>query len=735
VNEIDPQLLSIFDAEQREHLRAIRGLLERRGAGPLEPAVADELLRRAHTLKGAARAVGIAGIEALAHRLESLFARSREGGSALEESARIWIRRAMEAAEDTVAALIQTGQEPDCSLVLAGFDGARGGGDPVPGGVEPPPAAGESKPPKPRAALPEMVRVSADSIDRLVRSSSQLVAAASGAAAVSRQLALLNARIAEIEKEWTRATLDVSAALRQASPGQPAAPETLGSLGGRIRRLARDTRESYNAQRRQLWRLQALSGNVHRQACRARMVPAEDVFEPFRRMVRDLAREQAREIGFHLDGGDVLADRLVLQALKDPVMHLLRNAVVHGIEPPEERAAAGKPRAGSLTLRIEPAADRLLVSVEDDGRGIDPARVAQAARRAGLLGAGEPAPEAWDDIAALLLRPGFSTSQRVTTLAGRGMGLCVVRDAIARLEGEVRIGPGDGAGTIFLLTVPLSISTHHVVLLRCGPHTFAIPNRGLEGLHCVDVRSIETAAGGEVVQARGRPAPLVRLGALLGVEDPGGAPPAEDRSRIHVAVVRAGAERLALAVDRLLDEREVIVRDLGLPGHMSGMSSGGVLLEDGAVAVVLDPASLIDAFHAAGPRLRARPLADAAVPRPRSILVVDDSITTRTLEKSILEAHGYKVRVAVDGLDALAQLRDAAADLVIADVSMPRMNGFELVDAMKKNPETASIPVIMVTSMESPEDQERGLALGADAYIIKRKFDQRELLETIEQIV
>jgi two-component system chemotaxis sensor kinase CheA len=227
----------------------------------------------------------------------------------------------------------------------------------------------------------------------------------------------------------------------------------------------------------------------------------------------------------------------------------------------------------------------------------------------------------------------------------------------------------------------------------------------------------------------------VRLGALLGVEDPGGAPPAEDRSRIHVAVVRAGAERLALAVDRLLDEREVIVRDLGLPGHMSGMSSGGVLLEDGAVAVVLDPASLIDAFHAAGPRLRARPLADAAVPRPRSILVVDDSITTRTLEKSILEAHGYKVRVAVDGLDALAQLRDAAADLVIADVSMPRMNGFELVDAMKKNPETASIPVIMVTSMESPEDQERGLALGADAYIIKRKFDQRELLETIEQIV
>jgi two-component system chemotaxis sensor kinase CheA len=277
------------------------------------------------------------------------------------------------------------------------------------------------------------------------------------------------------------------------------------------------------------------------------------------------------------------------------------------------------------------------------------------------------------------------------------------------------------------------------VLVGCGGHTFALPARNVERLCRVRMEEIEAADGGEAVRIGGQAVPLARLADLLEIPAPRADASSEaagdnGRAALPAAVLLAGERRLGVIVDAFLDERETVVKELGLAPSAMGLATGGVPLEDGTVAVLLNVSAVFERFRSkrGAPGLKA---AETPARKRSRVLVVDDSITTRSLERSILEAHGYEVRVAVDGVEALAKLRAEQSDLVIADVRMPRMDGFELLEHMKRDPELARIPVIVVTSLESREDQERGLSLGADAYIVKRKFDQRELLNTVRQIL
>jgi two-component system chemotaxis sensor kinase CheA len=391
-----------------------------------------------------------------------------------------------------------------------------------------------------------------------------------------------------------------------------------------------------------------------------------------------------------------------------------------------------------VSLLLEARGDRLHLTVEDDGKGIDLERVAEVAVARRLISpeaaASRPAPE----LARFVWLPSFSTAREITTLAGRGMGLSVVQDQVSRLHGEVMFREKSGPGTAVVLSVPLSISTDHVVLVGCRNQTFAIPARSVERLCRFRRENIETLEGSAVVRIESRPVPLAKLADLAGLAENGNsgrpASAAEDAA-VFVVVMRSGGQRVGVAVDALLDQRETVVKDLGLPPGSAGMSIGGVPLEDGTVAVMLNPAALLARFSQSGASPAWRPTQAGPEKKVPEILVVDDSLTTRSLEKSILEAHGYRVRIAVDGVEALAQLRTAPVDLVIADIMMPRMDGFQLLEEIKKDKQLARTPVIIVTSLERREEQERGLALGADAYITKRKFDQRELLNTVRQIV
>lgn len=727
---IHQKLAAIFQGEHAEHLEHIRSILallenvkETKGRTEV-----DEAFRRAHSLKGAARAVDLDAVERLASGVETLFSRVREGTLPLDQQMTRVIEGALEASEDCVGAFRENRIPDEPATALRAMDdllgieqpGARDLVDRVqPVYVQPPEAGLQPA---------GMVRLAREDLDRLVRSTGQILTDSLRHTSVTGELDALAGRIAEIAEECARFRRTSAVSLGGiASESDPSSVlHHVGFVEQKIRALAAQSRTVRLLQRRCTWATQRSAEQLQQDVWSARMAPAEDLFEGFRKMVRDLARDEKKEIDFRLSGSGVRADRIVLQALKDPVMHLLRNAISHGIETPEERASTGKSTVASLILRLGSQRGRLTVEVEDDGRGVDLKKVAN------VLSQVEPGSHSAEELAQVIFRPGFSTSPSVNRLSGRGMGLSVVYETVQRLQGEVNLRTKEGPGAAFLLSVPLSVSTSHLLLLSSAGQTFGIPTHGIERLYRIGLEKVETQEGKPVVNLEGQTVPLYGLAHLLGIGDASSAPPGE---MLSVMVLKSGARRFAIWVDEFLAERDALIQELGMPCPTTGNISGGALLRDGTVFVVLNPAGLAASCTPSAAAAVTRKLKESAQPIAPGILVVDDSVTARSLEKSILEAHGYRVQIAVDGLEALELLRVEKPDLIITDIQMPRLDGFGLLEALKADSRLNRIPVIIVSSLERAEDQERGLMLGADAYVVKRKFDQTELLDAIRQMI
>jgi two-component system chemotaxis sensor kinase CheA len=736
VSDIRQKLLGVFEVEQKEHLAQIRSLLEHVGASKGPSPELDEAFRRAHSLKGAARAVDLRVVEMLAHRLETLFSRLREGALAGKPVVEV-IQQVLDAIEDAQAGAPEESDAPEqpqgalraIDLLLA-LESEPSIAVTAPAEKPAGRATGEALGMQPL----DTVRLSAEALDGLLRSVEQLSTETLDQSRVTEQLGGLSRSIAELEKEWSRLRAEAALPLRRiaASPEFSRVGRCLEFMDGQLRAVSSRARELRQSQQHSQRALQQLSQQLQEQAWSARIVPAESIFDGFRKMVRTLAQDQGKQVEFHAAGFDVEADRMVLQALKDSLMHLLRNAVCHGIEPPEQRLKSGKTRAGNVRLQLEARGNRLSVVVEDDGWGIDLDAVLSVAVRKGLLSESDAHSHSAEELARLVLQPGFSTSPEVTDLSGRGMGLSVVHEQVRRLQGDLDLQHQKGQGTRILLAVPLSVSSSRFLLVDCRGQTLAVPVHAIERLCRIEARDIQTVGGGTMFSLQGRPVPLTTLEGLL---DLAREPTLLNGKALPVMVLKAGNVRLGIVVSALLGQRAAIVKDLGIRPEQAGKSAGGILLEDGRVAVVLDVAALVETARRPDGATMSFLQTPGPPKKPPTILVVDDSITTRSLEKTILESQGYAVRVAVDGVEALAQLRAERADLVITDIQMPRMDGYALLEEIKKDKQLADIPVIVVTSMERREDQERGLALGADAYVVKRKFDQRELLEAIRQIV
>jgi two-component system chemotaxis sensor kinase CheA len=730
LQDIRQKLLATFQIEQRDHVDQIRSLLAmiaKTGGQPAE-AQLEEAFRRAHTLKGAARVVELGSVEGLAHRLETLFTQIRQGVLPLNKNVVELVQRALDAIEDCVAGPGEGRSAASFSSVVEDIEQVLG--------IQPQlrqPAIPETPTPVPAFQPIDTVRINAQNFDGLLRSAVELLSETQQHGRLTEQLKAIEQQVAGLAKE--------AGDLRRASSGTHGSDEATREFSAIVPRLGWLQREARSVSRqvtalrrlhqRTAWTITRQSKQLQRDVWQARMVPAETLIEGYRKMMRDLARDESKQIEFHVSTTGEHADRRVLDALKDPLMHALRNAVSHGIEFPHERIANGKRAEGWISLRIEGAGQRLNIAVEDDGRGIDTARIKELAVRQKILSQAEAERCSLREIARILFTPGFSTSGSITNLSGRGMGLSVVYEAVRRLQGEVDLQPRPGGGISLQMSVPVSISTHRLLLVSCDGRNFAIPTYWIDRLHRVRLEDVETVEGKPVVTVDGERLPLFALRQLLNFQHDSSH---SESDMLAVAILRCKGERTAVTVDSFLSQNEAVIQDLGPTAPRDGKISGGILLEDGSVALVLNPPNLLENFSNPEPRAFSG-ITQPAPKRALSILVVDDSITTRTLEKSILEAHGYRVRVAVDGVEALVQLRTQKADLVISDVQMPRMDGFELLEAIKKDRNLCQIPVIVVTSLERREDQERGLSLGADAYIVKRKFDQTELLATIRQIL
>ncbi|MCW2246659.1 two-component system chemotaxis sensor kinase CheA [Azospirillum fermentarium] len=734
MTDIRQRLLAAFELEHKEHLAAIRDALrlaEGEGGARLD---LQEIHRRAHSLKGAARAVDLPDVEALAHRLESLFLMVQRGERALGPDLFSLIRHTLDAIEDAVAWASRGGTEAGSiaiDTVLAQLDRVVGTGASQP----PPPAAvRHAPPPRPvrpadtaaalaAAPVPRLVRINAASLEQLLDTASALLPEVEEQAALNDGLRTLSRDMGVLEQAWRR--------LRQALPDTPDArlAETLSAFERRLRTAASSTQAVRRRQDRALWNLRRWGGGLHDGVRRLRMVPAESQFGGLGRMVRDLARSQGKEVEADILGLDVEADRMVLQRLKDPVLHLLRNAVSHGIEPPEERLNAGKRAAGSIRLETAVVNGRLRVVIEDDGRGIDLARIAREAAARGLIpdqGEGEAAPLPPEQLTGLLAEPGFSTAAAVTEISGRGMGVTIARQEVLHLQGQLTIAPRPRGGTVVTVEVPVSLSSQRLLFVSVGGHTLALPAADVARVMRVRTTDLLPLGGSPVLRLEDEDVAVVPLAALLSLPLPAPADWAV------LAVTRIGGRRVALAVDEAQATRDAVVSGIDEVGLDPQRFLGTVLLENGAPALVLNAGSLALPAHG----LPSLPVSTpSAMVRRSHILVVDDSITTRTLEKSILEAHGYRVTLCVDGREALETLHGQTVDLIVSDVEMPRMDGFALVQAVKSDPVLSDIPVILVTSRASDEDRQRGLLLGADAYIVKTRFDQDELLDGIRRLI
>jgi chemotaxis protein histidine kinase CheA len=493
--------------------------------------------------------------------------------------------------------------------------------------------------------------------------------------------------------------------------------------------LARDLREDVTNQ-------ETLMRELHERALALRMLPLSILFEPAARNLRELARTLGKEARCLISGAEIALDRQLIDRLADPIVHLLRNAVDHGLEPPDAREAAGKPPTGTLRLEGRQDGGWVEIRISDDGRGIDVAAARQKAVSKGLLGAEQAAAASDREILDLIFTPGFSTSALITDISGRGIGMDVVKSMVVdQLQGSIEVANRPGEGVSFRLRVPASLAMMRVLLIAAGGETLGFLAQHVSEILRVSRSDLLEVAERRAVILRNEFVPVMPLAELLDAALPSEPPVSEDASdRVVLVILRVGNEKLAVAVDALCNEGDMVVKPL--PAHLrhlvlvSGFVSSGTLA---LVSVLHAPAVLELAARARGQSVSGQ--ARAHGERGRRLLVVDDSLNTREIEKDVLEAQGYRVTLAEDGLDGLHKAMKDTFDAVLTDVEMPRMDGFTLTERLRALEAYRATPIIIVTSREKEADRQRGLEVGADAYIVKGDFDQNNLIDTLRALL
>jgi len=451
-----------------------------------------------------------------------------------------------------------------------------------------------------------------------------------------------------------------------------------------------------------------------------RTVPLSSITGPFPRMVRDLAAASGKEVELTVTGAETQLDRAVLEGVSEAIGHLLRNAVAHGIESADERERAGKGRCGSVELRARQHGDGVMIEVEDDGRGVAPDLVAKA-------GQGTPLVQA-------LAAPGFTRTKRPTALSGRGVGLDAVLAQVQRLGGDFDVGTESGFGTTFTLILPVSLALLHVLLAERGGTLLGIPMWAVTEV--VEASDPLVLRGRSSLDVRGEQVPLADPVAVLGgVRSPLTAKP-------KAVVATAAGARAALACDAVIGDDEVLIKPLGALLSDTAGYLGAAVVGGRRIALVLDPTHVLPAAERQSGRLEQGPdepataTATAQAQATARILVVDDQFTAREIQRSILEAAGYRVVTARDGREAWDLLANGEDfELVVTDLEMPEIDGLELVRTIRRDPRWSALPVVVVTSRGGEQDERRGLEAGADAYVVKQRFDQRTLLDTVERLV
>ncbi len=738
-----PDFLSLFREEALEHLQKMdQGLLHLEGH-PEDWEILQEVLRSAHTLKGSARMVGYETLGELAHALEELLSAFGKRETPLSPEA-------LDLALTTVRWLghllneAPSAQPPEIASLKTRLQEVTQQVTPFPSPVSQStaPQDGEAQPtPSAKASLLEnfnrpllqfqsplqmdrssehTIRISRHQVDRVL----DLAGEVSYASLRGKNL---TQKLEDLQNLVQRQQSLLKSLELQEDPQKLHTPE-FASLKALHQQLENTLQHAYSAHRDLQEHLDQVLDDLEAVAMEMRLEPLQRLFNLFPRAVRDLAQASNKIVSFATEGGETRLDRALIEHLRDPLIHLLRNAVDHGIELPEERVEAGKPVEGRILIRAYQQGPRVFIEVEDDGRGLDPEQIRQKAMEKGLLNAQEASHLSEEEIYDLIFLPGFSTRDQVTEVSGRGYGMDIVRLHIEQIEGKVRVLSHKGQGCRIILDLPLTLTTAQVLFFQAGGYSFGLPSSAVESLVAFHPSLLKTLEGKPVLDWHGQALPLISMAHTLGLA------PAEPET--VVILLRSGNHVLGFTVEAVLDQETVILKSLGTLISGYRLTIAGVIRGDGQPVLVLSPNELLHrALHQPSAPLSSPQPVPQKEKQPPRILVVEDALTTRELERTILEAHGYLVETAKDGQEGLEKALSQPFDLIITDIQMPRLNGFELTQALKADPRTARIPVIILTSREDPEERLKGLELGASAYITKGAFDQQNFLTILQQLI
>ena len=752
-------LLTKFVEVTQDRLQAIQlGILDLEK--PESNAAAEGVARELHTMKGEARMLGLAAIGQLAHCCEDLLKVEREKKVETRTATDLLLHACDELSDlldDLDAAKEGSDESNEMAQKLSQAAGTplpplkpvRGGGAPA---KKPPPAAAKKaeapseKPVVPAPTAPSGVaavpRASSPApvgrpgeeraeraapVDRSIRVNVEILDAlgllAGDLLVESARSGLRGGEIQGLFERFSRLG-DNLLKISEGHQLETKQRERLAQLESDLHllrddafRFVRSHADGYNT----------LHGNLTQMAdhvAEARLIPLASVFEAFPRAARDLAHAQNKHIELVVENTNAGVDRSLVADLRDALVHLLRNSVDHGIESPDTRSTLGKSETGRITLRARADGDMLHVEVEDDGRGIDPDRLRQVAVARRLLTEPQAAALSEREAMELIFRAGFSTRDEVSELSGRGVGMDVVKKKVEALGGSVAVSSRIGRSTTVSLRLPQSLALMRVLLIRMGDDVYGMPAADVEAVARFRPEDRLEIMGTVAVMHRGRPVTMVALGPLLGLN---GGPRFE---RPPCVVVRYGEDLAALVVDGFVDEREVAVKPVG-GAFLKGAPfvAGSAALEDGRIAVLLHVPDIMTEV-----RKMARPVAEASQTRRLKVLLVDDSPIARATESALVRALGHTVEEAQDGEDGWSRLQSTVYDLILTDVQMPRLDGFSLTRRIKQSPELAKVPVVILSSLASPEDKRRGLDAGADAYLVKGELGVESLALTIDRL-
>ncbi|MDD1687567.1 response regulator [Methanoregula sp.] len=781
--EFTKKLLATFCDEAEEHLSGMVDILlvlEKSGAGA-DPALVERIYRTTHSLKGASRAVSQKEIESICQNLENVFSRMKNGTYIPDADAYDIFHKAVK-----VIHAILNGERPDVSPsdIVAGIRiiakkdmgvsyGTTDSSLPVqsfssnplpPFAVKDPESGGvrvgafaartsnsPSEPPVVQAAgivgMPVhdggTVRIASHKLDRLIAGSDDLL---------TTRLFITH-RLRELEEMMTRFTLwrwnqaqissDVHSIREKAfGSAKTDLPEDVVLPLQRLVEffdydrefgnfLRHDLAEHIRSTERDRSALEASTSEISDLIHDAVLQPVSSILAPFPGLVREYSRNTGKQVELIMEGDEIEVDRRILDALKDPLMHLIYNSIDHGVEYPDIRVSRNKIPCGHVKIKVFTlSGGKVGIEVSDDGNGIDGRIIRQAAVRAGVITAREESLLTDAEAIWLIFRSGLSTSPIITEISGRGLGLAIVEDSVTRLGGYVTISSDVGKGTSITMRVPARLVTFRGVVVRSGSQVYVLPMQ--------QVRQVLRMRRDAIVYTDGRPSirfdnemiGVLQLSDLLGIPHPRSI--LETEKQISLVIIAYGAGQVACRVDEVIRVQEIVVRPLGGQLRRVKRIAGAAVLGDGTLALVLDPPELIqESLRPCGPSI---PITYAEKAACR-ILVVEDSVTSRAFLQILLERDGYQVSTAIDGLQAFAMLKENEPDMVVSDVDMPRMNGFVLTEKIRADNRLSHLPVVLVTSLDSAEDQRHGIAVGADAYIVKSTFEKNHLLAVIRDLI